>query len=121
MSEIPGWGTPAAVQQATKGMPGRDPIADRLADIPWLGGDAARTVAGMALLALAESGHVVVEMCACGQAIGTCYSCGGPRCWHCDPGLGKHLTPMTCNSRHAPDVRAHRAGETGEDGEHGQQ
>ncbi len=53
---------PAAVQQATDGMTGRDIIADHLADgIPWLGPDAALTVAGMALLALRDAGLVVVE------------------------------------------------------------
>ncbi|MBX6386837.1 MAG: hypothetical protein IRZ07_28315 [Microbispora sp.] len=57
----PGWGTPDAVLAATEHMPGRQAIADRLAgSIPWLGHDAAVTVAGMTLLALAEHGLTVV-------------------------------------------------------------
>ncbi len=44
----------------------------------------------------------VVEVCACGQPIGTCHDCGEPRCWHCDPGLGKQHQPMKCSERHAP-------------------
>src|SRR5690606_40876377 len=57
MPEIP----PEAVQETTEGMPGRDAIATRLArEIPWLGEDAARTVAGIALLALRDAGLAVV-------------------------------------------------------------
>jgi len=51
------WLDPAAVQAATAGMPGREEIATRLAaTIPWLGPDAARTVASLALLALRDAG-----------------------------------------------------------------
>ncbi|MFI6296816.1 hypothetical protein ACIBEJ_34865 [Nonomuraea sp. NPDC050790] len=63
-------------------------------------------IAGALLHALAAAGMVVVSTCACGEPLGTCHACGEPRCWHCDPGLGKHHTPMKCNELHEPSRTA---------------
>jgi hypothetical protein len=62
----------------------------------------AEDAARIAVDALAGAGLVVVAACHCGHAIGDCHSCGQPRCYYCDPGLGKHYRPMKCNERHAP-------------------
>jgi hypothetical protein len=62
--------------------------------------DAARVLRA----ALGGAGLVVVAACHCGNAIGDCHSCAQPRCYYCDPGLGKHHRPMKCNERHAPPV-----------------
>jgi hypothetical protein len=69
--------------------------------IPLSGGEAAYA-AQIVLDALAGAGLVVVPVCGCGQPVGTCSSCGKPRCYYCDPGLGKHYQPMKCNERHEP-------------------
>ncbi|MGS2645897.1 hypothetical protein [Streptosporangium sp. G12] len=55
------------------------------------------------VMALGGHGLTVAFVCSCGEPIGICHSCGQPRCWHCDPGLGKRHTPMTCNSQHTPE------------------
>lgn len=73
-----------------------------LGESVMLSGVEADLVGQAAVDALAGAGLVVVSACGCGQPIGTCPSCGQPRCWHCDPGLGKGHQPMTCNSRHEP-------------------
>lgn len=58
--------------------------------------------ARIAVDALAGAGLVVAPACACGHPISACRSCGEPRCYYCDPGLGKHYQPMKCNERHEP-------------------
>ena len=69
-----------------------------------LGGDfdALDPLATACVERLREYGRAVFRVCACGQPVGRCHSCGGPRCWHCDPGLGKQYQPMGCNSQHEP-------------------
>lgn len=69
-----------------------------------LGGewDALDGLVDACMVRLREYGRVVVRVCGCGQPVGRCHSCHKPRCWHCDPGLGKHHQPMTCNGQHAP-------------------
>lgn len=52
--------------------------------------------------AVERAGMAVAAECACGQPVGSCPSCDRPRCWHCDPGLGKGRGPMKCNERHEP-------------------
>jgi len=67
-----------------------------------LSGAEAEDAARIAVDALAGAGLVVAPACACGHPISACRSCGEPRCYYCDPGLGKHYQPMKCNERHEP-------------------
>lgn len=69
--------------------------------IPLSGGEAAYA-SQIVERALAGAGLVVAPVCGCGQPVGACKSCGKPRCYYCDPGLGKHYQPMKCNERHEP-------------------
>lgn len=77
------------------------------AGVPMSGAEA-EDAAGIAVDALAVAGLVVAAACGCGHPIGDCHSCGQPRCYYCDPGLGKHYRPMKCNERHAPHTLPER-------------
>lgn len=80
--------TPTTIEHAQRGWP------------IWMSGGEAEAAARIAVDALAGAGLVVAPACACGHPISACHSCGEPRCYHCDPGLGKHYQPMKCNERH---------------------
>lgn len=67
-----------------------------------LSGSEAEDAARIAVDALTGAGTVVAAACACSRPVSACDSCGKPRCYYCDPGLGKHHQPMQCNGRHEP-------------------